>query len=188
MTSDQEWAETWAAVGRLQLAQCRRLQELMEEGIAAGLPVIEWTVQGLGALLGRPHHPDPRTRRAEFDAWADHLGAERLPQAGLGSGSVRLRAVVNPQGHEIPDAVLLADIHDAGQPFPGDQVMRLRFDDVEQLLGARQPATGGPAAAAAAVDPRVLGGGAQPVRRRDIEERLRTLRAADPDSTEGTDK
>jgi hypothetical protein len=160
----------------------------MEEGIAAGLPVIEWTVQGLGALLGRPQHPDPGTRRAEFDAWADHLGAERLPQSGLGPGSVRLRAVVNPEGREIPDTVLLADIHGAGQPFPGDQVMKLRFDDVEQLLGARQPVLGGPSAAAATVDPRVLGGGAQPVRRRDIEERLRTLRAADSDSTEGTDK
>ncbi|WP_432158064.1 hypothetical protein [Streptomyces sp. bgisy153] len=180
--TEQEWADTWAAARRLQLAQCRRLQELMEDGIAAGLPVIEWTVQGLGALLGRPHHPDHRERRAEFEAWEAHLRAERLPETSLGPGRVRLHSVANPEGRDIPDVALLAEIQEpVGPPFPGDQVMRMRFEDVHRMLDRTPMDTPPPA-----IDPRVLGGG-QPVRRRDIQERLKTLRSDNGTDTEGTD-
>lgn len=53
--------------------------DLLAKGGNEGLPVASWMVTGTGSLLGNCLGVDDVARRASFEAWADLLGAQRLP-------------------------------------------------------------------------------------------------------------
>lgn len=88
---------------RWQLRKADRLATLLKETCRAQLPPLMWTVHTAGPLVGQT------SQRDAFEAWAKHLRAAVSPEYAT-TTRLTLRAQVTPEGHNLPEIVILAYI------------------------------------------------------------------------------
>jgi len=68
------------------------LIDLLANAAEQGLPPVAWMVTGGGSLVGHCLGASDVQRRASFEAWADLVGAHRLPDDVAPLWTVELRA------------------------------------------------------------------------------------------------
>ncbi len=92
------------------------LRDLLTEATRLGLPPLGWTVHPGLALIGRCRI-DPATGRADFDAWAKYLDAERAPAVYNDFGGVtHLRAIVGSALNTSVTVAIEADLFPTKPP------------------------------------------------------------------------
>jgi len=99
----------------------RDAYRVLGEFLQADLPAITWTIAISGALVGDVDSltSTPAEQRAAFAAWAQHLGADVMPERTDSGGVTRLYAKFSRQGdRDSVGGAIRADIY---PPMGGDQ-------------------------------------------------------------------
>jgi hypothetical protein len=96
---------------RWQLKGVKALTELLTQAFRQQLPALDWQLGTGSSLYGTVQQPtfDAAQKRAAFDQWARHLGADVWPETTDPAGGTRLRAKV--EDHLGVHVTIAADLY-----------------------------------------------------------------------------
>jgi hypothetical protein len=98
-----------------QVSGLRLLTDVLVKAAREGLPAAAWWLSSTGDLSGHCVGATDADRRASFEAWADMLGAKRLPDEVAPLWTVELRARLETVFGRRIDLVAWLD-----EPFGGE--------------------------------------------------------------------